>query len=112
MTKREHFEQILANYTLSTDDAAFVQHEIELLANRSSTSGKPSAKQVANNGIKDTIFAEMEEGKLYTITDMMKELPSCADLSNQRVSALVKQMIPTRVEKIVEKRRAYFRKVC
>jgi hypothetical protein len=54
----------------------------------------------------------MEEGKLYTITDMMKELPSCADLSNQRVSALVKQMIPTRVEKIVEKRRAYFRKVC
>lgn len=112
MTKREMFEQILANYTMTADEVAFIEHEIELLANRSSASGKPSAKQVANNGIKDTIYAEMEEGKLYTITDMMKELPCCADLSNQRVSALVKQMIPTRVEKIVEKRRAYFRKVC
>ena len=112
MTKKEMFEQILANYSMTAEETAFIEHEIELLANRSSASGKPSAKQVANNGIKDTIFAEMEEDKLYTITDMMKELPCCADLSNQRVSALVKQMIPTRVEKIVEKRRAYFRKVC
>lgn len=111
MTKREHFEFILRNYDLDEIDVAFIQHEIDLLVNHTENK-KPSAKQTINNGIKDLIFAEMETDRLYTITDMMKELPSCADMSNQRISALVKQMMPTRIEKIVDKRRAYFRKVC
>lgn len=111
MTKREHFEQILANYTLSADDAAFVQHEIELLDSKSANK-KPSVKQSANLEIKDAIYAEMEAEKLYSITDMMKQLPSCADLSNQRTTALVKQMMPERIERVEVKRRAFFKKVC
>ena len=49
---------------------------------------------------------------LYTITDLMKKVPECAELSNQRVSALVRQLIDAgKVERIEEKRKAYFRKV-
>ena len=112
MTKREMFEQLKANYALTPDEVKFIDHEIELLTKRTSADGKPTAKQVANDGIKAAIYAEMEADTLYSITDMMKKLPCCADLSNQKITNLVKQMIPEQVERVVEKRRAYFRKVC
>jgi hypothetical protein len=53
----------------------------------------------------------MEDGKLYTITDLIKTIPECADLTNQRVSALVRGMIDVKVERVEEKRKAYFRKL-
>lgn len=111
MTKRERFEFILRTYELTADDAAFIQHEIDLLAKKADEK-KPTAKQTANSSIKDTIYAEMEPEKLYSITDMMKTLPSCADMSNQRVTSLVKQMMPERIERVEIKRRAFFKKVC
>ena len=57
------------------------------------------------------ILAEMEEGKLYTITDMIKALPSCADLTNQKVSALIKPLIGVSIERVEEKRKAYFKRI-
>jgi hypothetical protein len=52
----------------------------------------------------------MVEGTLYTITDLIKTIPALADLTNQRVSALVRQLIADgKVERIEEKRKAYFR---
>jgi DNA-binding transcriptional regulator GbsR (MarR family) len=42
----------------------------------------------------------------------MKEIPACAELSNQRVSALVRQLVADgSVERTEEKRKAYFHKV-
>ena len=53
----------------------------------------------------------MEYGKKYTITDLMKSIPEIADLSNQRVSALVRQLMEDKlVERTEEKRKAYFEK--
>ena len=50
------------------------------------------------------------EGEKYTISDLMKLVPECADLTNQRVSALVRQLIAEgSVERYEEKRKAYFR---
>ena len=73
---------------------------------------KPTAVQVANEGIKADILEGMEVGKKYTITDLMKEIPACAELSNQRVSALVRQLVTDgSVERTEEKRKAYFSKV-
>ena len=85
MTKREMFEMIKANHNLSADEIAF---------------------------IKADILDGMENGKKYTITDLMKEIPACAELSNQRVSALVRQLVADgSVERTEEKRKAYFHKV-
>jgi DNA-binding transcriptional regulator GbsR (MarR family) len=54
----------------------------------------------------------MESGKLYTITDLIKSIPDCADLTNQRVSAIVRQLKDEgSVERVEEKRKAYFKKV-
>ena len=90
----------------------FIDHELELLAKKNSADKKPSANQVANEGIKADILEGMAEGKLYTITDLIKEIPACADLTNQRVSALVRQLMANgSVERVEEKRKAYFRKV-
>jgi hypothetical protein len=72
---------------------------------------KPTANQVANQAIVEGILAEMEEGKLYTITDMIKALPSCAELTNQKVSALIKPLIGVSIERVEEKRKAYFKKI-
>jgi DNA-binding transcriptional regulator GbsR (MarR family) len=42
----------------------------------------------------------------------MKEVEACAELSNQRVSALVRQLVTDgSVERTEEKRKAYFSKV-
>jgi hypothetical protein len=53
----------------------------------------------------------MEDGRLYTITDIQKNVPACADLSNQRVSALVRQMVGVTIERTEDKRKAYFSKI-
>jgi hypothetical protein len=87
----------------------FIDHELELLAKKNSAEKKPTAQQTANEGIKSAIVEGMEEGKLYTITDLIKSIPTCAELTNQRVSNLVRQLIAEgKVVRTEEKRKAYF----
>ena len=110
MTKADFFKQMLANSNLTEDEQNFINHELELLAKKNSAEKKPTAVQVANDGIKTDILEGMVEGTLYTITDLIKTIPALADLTNQRVSALVRQLIADgKVERIEEKRKAYFR---
>ena len=111
MTKKDYFEQIKAKYNLSTDEIAFIDHELELLEKKNSADKKPTAQQLANKSIQEAILEGMEDGKLYTITDLIKEIPECADLTNQRVSALIKQMLDVSIKRIEDKRKAYFTKM-
>lgn len=112
MTKADYFRQIMANYPLNEDEKAFVEHELELLAKKNSAEKKPTAQQVANAGVADAILNAMEDGVLYTITDLIKSVPACADLTNQRVSAIVRGLKDAgKVERVEEKRKAYFRKI-
>ena len=81
------------------------------IAKKNSAERKPTATQKANEGYKEAILEFMEVGKKYTITDLMKEVVELADLSNQRVSALVRQLKEEElVERTEEKRKAYFSK--
>ena len=111
MTKAQMFAQIKANYNLTYEENAFIDHELELLAKKNSAEKKPTAQQTANKAICDAIVNGMEDGKRYTITDLIKTIPECADLTNQRVSALVRGMLDVKVERVEEKRKAYFRKL-
>lgn len=109
MTKREMFEQIKANYPLTAEEVAFIEHELELLAKKNSADKKPTKAQVENEAIKADIVVGMEAGKQYTITDLIKCVPAIAELSNQRVSALVRQLVADgSVVRVEEKRKAYF----
>ena len=68
-------------------------------------------EQKANAELKDQIVSEMETGKKYTISDMIKELACCKELTNQKVSALVRQLVESGVlVRTEDKRKAYFSK--
>jgi hypothetical protein len=112
LTKRDYFTAILNKYDLTAEEKAFVEHELELLAKKNSAEKKPTAVQVANEGIKSAIADGMEPNRLYTVTEIIKEIPECAELTNQRVSALLRQMYDCAepvIERVEEKRKAYFR---
>ena len=90
----------------------FIAHEVELLNKKNSAEKKPTAQQTANEGIKTAILDGMESGKAYTITEIIKSVPECADLTNPRVSALMRQMVDSgAVVRTEDKRKAYFTKV-
>ena len=79
------------------------------ISKKNSAERKPTATQKANEGYKTAILDFMEVGKKYTITDLMKSVVELADLSNQRVSALVRQLKDDGlVKRVEEKRKAYF----
>lgn len=113
ITKRERFESLLKLSQVQADPGMveFINHELELLAKKNSAEKKPTAVQVANEGIKNALYDAMQENRLYTVTEIIKEVPACADLTNQKVSNLLRQMVPDRIERVEEKRKAYFRKV-
>lgn len=84
----------------------------ESISKKNSAERKPTATQKANEEYKKAILSFMEVGKKYTISELMKEVVELADLSNQRVSALVRQLKESGlVERTEEKRKAYFSKV-
>lgn len=79
------------------------------IAKKNSAERKPTATQKANAGFKIAIENGMELGKKYTITDLMKNISELADLSNQKVSAIVRQMVENgTVVREEIKRKAYF----
>lgn len=79
------------------------------IAKKNAAERKPTATQTANEGYKVAIAEAMEVGKGYTITDLTKSVDAIADLSNQRVSAIVRQMVEAGTLKREEiKRKAYF----
>jgi hypothetical protein len=111
MTKAQMFAQIKANYPLTNDEITFIDHELELLAKKNSAEKKPTAQQTANKGIAEAIVSAManEPARLFTITEIIKAVPECADLTNQRVSAIVRGLLGVSVERVEDKRKAYFR---
>ena len=111
ITKKEKFEMLLAMESVKSNEMLkeFVEHELELLSRKNSSDKKPTAQQVANDGIKQAIVDTLELGKLYTITDIIKTVPECAELTNQRVSAIVRSMLDVSMERVEEKRKAYFK---
>ena len=112
VTKREKFEMLMAIAEVQANPmlTEFIEHELELLAKKNASEKKPTAQQVANEGLKDIILDVLKEnGGLMTITDIQKSAEELADLSNQRISALVRQMVDVTVERVEDKRKAYFK---
>ena len=110
ITKRDRFNALLSmsEVQANAELVAFIEHEIELLDKKNSSEKKPTAQQTANESIKAAIVAGMTPNRLYTVTEIQKEIPECAELSNQRVSALLRQMIGKEIVRTEDKRKAYF----
>lgn len=106
MTKRDYFNRILSY--AHEEDKEFIQHEIDLLNKKNSAERKPTAKQIANEGIKTAIGEWMEQGVLYASTDVTKGCPASEGLTAQRVSALLTQMVNAGVLTRTEDKRKSF----
>lgn len=127
LTKRDFFNAALssldmnAEFTIPKGDgfvkisgadmADFYKHELELLDRKNTVDKKPTATQVANEGIKADIkaFLDAHKGEKFTVSALMKSVPSIAEASNQKVSSLVRQMVlDGQADRIEDKRKAYF----
>lgn len=113
MTKKDYFNSLLniAEVKSNAPLVEFINHEIELLEKKNSADKKPTAQQITNKSIQEAILEGMEFGKMYTITDLIKAVPACAEMTNQRVSALVRQMLDISIRRVEDKRKAYFTKM-
>ena len=108
-TIKEMLTEILANPTLTEEQREFLKDRIAQAEKKSAGSKKETATQVANTNLKNEIVASMEAGVKYRITDMIKQFPACADLTNQKVSALVRQLVNDNILiKTEDKRKSYF----
>lgn len=114
MTKKDWYGVLMAMEEVKANAGAmeFIQHEVELLERKNSADRKPTATQIANEGIKETILSVMEKNNLYTITQILKLVQpkhSDIELTNQRISALVRGLMSdNKVVRIEDKRKAFF----
>lgn len=105
VTKAQRFEDIKAllngepvTYGTTTEIAIGVlDHELELLAKKNSGGDKKmTPTQQENEGYKEQIMEFLaglpEDSKGVTCTEILKGVPSLSDFSNQKVSALVRQL--------------------
>ena len=111
VTKKEMYERILA-HTNDDLEKQFIESEIALLEKKNSAEKKPTKTQVENAGIKGAILDFMVEGTRYTVTEIIKGCGECKDLSNQRVSAILRQMYNDgAINRVEDKRKTYFETV-
>lgn len=119
MTKKELFAEILASYDLKDYHRELIEKTIDQLDRKSASSGdrKPTAKQLDNDKFKDCIldFLKEHSEEQFTITELWKKVPALAEnseMSNQRVSSLVRQLVLDNLVVREEiKRKAYFKAV-
>ena len=116
VTKKDYFNA-LRNLVVDTEVENktalidFIDNELALLAKKaSSAKSKPSKAQAENEGIKTAIIAALNEAeKALTITEFQTTYPEFAEYSNQKMSALFKQLVDAgAVEKTVVKKKSYF----
>ena len=110
-TQREFYNELLA-LAINDEQREFINGRLAQLDKKAnSKSSGQTATQKANAELKNKILAEMEDGKEYTVTAMLKELECVAELTNQKVSALMKQLVEDGlVAKTEDKRKSYFSK--
>ena len=94
MTKLQIVTMMLANAEISSNEVfkAYLENEKALLEKKASNR-KATKIQTENVGIKATILTVLEDfNKPMTITDIQSANEDLKALSNQKISALVKQL--------------------
>lgn len=112
-TKREYYELIKSKLADNAEIVAFCDHEIELLDNRKKTTDgekKLTPKQKENLALVATILDNMEVDTIYSISDMQRKIEVCKELTNQKISSLIRQaMSDGIIERVEVKGKAFFK---
>ena len=94
VTVRSQFESVrefLANAG-QAELAEFIDGRIAQLDKRGTAIRKPSAKQIENDGVKNSIIEWMEYDTDYTSKSVVETCPACAGMTVNRVAALLSQL--------------------
>lgn len=111
MTYVDALNSALACEGLSAEVAEKLTALRASLEKKSNAEKKPTAKQKETAEVAQTLLAQLKEnGNALTVSEMIAQLPVCEGMSNQKVSALVRSL-GSAVERVEEKRKAYFRAV-
>ena len=109
LTQKDYFNMIieLARDNERQDLVEFCEDRIEKLSRKSGSSKKPTKTQVENEGIKDTIIEVL--GEIAPATATMIATDPRVNVSNQKVSALLRQLIESgEVVKATDKGKSLF----
>lgn len=114
MTKKEMFallDTIVDDSSLEnkTEMHDFIKHEIELLSRKSSSKGMTKT-QKENEKLKNEIFDSLlESGGFITVTELQKRDENLDQYSNQKITALLSQLIKDgRAKKEVVKKKSFY----
>lgn len=113
ITKKDNFNAIieLAQANNRSDLVEFAKHEIELLNKKASAPKKESEAHVASEKLAQTVHDLMETDKLYRIADLIK-LVGDSEISTSKMSTAVRLfLLGSSVERVEEKRVAYFKRI-
>lgn len=109
MTQKEMFDYI---EKINENDELIVKfcEERKAVLERKSSSKTETKTQKENNELIEVIVETLTElGKAVRITELQSANEKLAELSNQKMSALLKKLVDTnKVNKVMEKRVAYF----
>ena len=111
ITKVDRFNQLMAldEVKANADLMAFCEHEIELLQKKSA-SKKPSKKNEENEVLKTKIvevLGTFENGA--TVSEILGASEDFSGMSNQKISALVRQLVlDGTVVKTTDKKKSIF----
>lgn len=112
VTKRDNFNALLKIKEVASNEqlVEFINHELELLDKKSAshTTAK-TANQKANEEIKTKIVDALVQLGKSTISELQAGSEEMAEYSNQKLSALLKQLVDNKqVVRIMDKKKAYF----
>jgi len=111
MTQKDYYNEIitLAQANGREDIVEFCKGRIEVLSKKSGNR-KPTKTQAENESLKELVRnALVALGKPATVTEVQKSDEVLSELSNQKVSALLRQMIEVgEVVKETDKKKSYF----
>ena len=112
ITKRDNFNKLLTIREVAEDTqlVEFINHELELLDRKSAShSTAKTANQKANEEIKTNIVDALVQLGKSTISELQASSEEMAEYSNQKLSALLKQLVDSKqVVRTMEKKKAYF----
>ena len=110
ITKKEVINAMLADVAINGNATyvAYLENELSLIEKKAANK-KSTKTQEENKGIKSVILNTLASIGSGTITDIQNANSDLAELSNQKVSALVRQLVATgEVVKTTDKKKSIF----
>ena len=93
-TKREMFTAIRETLVDNEEFTAFIDHELELLSNKSSGTRSQTPTQKANEGFKENILDYLSAVDApKTIKEIQAAVSEVSELTNQRISHILNAMV-------------------